>query len=259
MNSVQDRPHWVSNPKIGKSETGLLNQHFSPATANSAGDEPLASVEPESMVNPFALPEPRERRLPALRDRDAIRLVLGMSDFDETCPLAGHGGDAHLEVAADGVDLNFACDCNGSFPGAHFRRSLSDVYWSIRTGKEFAFAEPLHGSKRYLARLLLTHELGLIEPATFELRCVDPESGTAVHQVRELFDLVYGLRLTNEPETVLTEGIAFAGRLVAELLGLSKYKAGEAITSLVEQGVIVKVGEYPSAGRPGSLFAPECG
>lgn len=218
---------------------------------------------PEATFNPFDPPPPRERRLPALRDRTAIKLALGMNgtsehrfdlDLDGTdsvCPISGHHGIAQLELANNLTDLCIACDCFGPW----FQRCLADAYWSHRTGRRLGFDGKLNRGTRFVARLLLTHELGMIEPRQIELPELTPDAKQAAVTARDFFALLYGLRLAHEPETVEAEGIAFSDRLLAQELGTTRDEARSVIKALERRDVIKNNGRH-AGPRSAYLWSP---
>jgi hypothetical protein len=125
---------------------------------------------------------------------------------------------------------------------SYFARSLSDAFWLIRTGTVAERGWRLKPGFRFVSRLLLTHELGLIEPEPVVLPAMPSGAGDLDQRVADLFALLYGLRWAHEPEVVEWEGIAFTKRFVAEWLGVPSTAAQRALAVLEFTGVIVRSG-----------------
>jgi hypothetical protein len=201
--------------------------------------------------------------LPALVDEEAARRALRWSTDDDVaaCPLPGHHRTAML-VPYDG-ELRLSCDCNGrsaEWPGARsvwrsqFHRALPDAYYAVWTGEVLERGFTLQAGLRYVWRLLLTHEMGLLEPDPIDLPHL-PGADDVQHRTRDFFALLYGLkhRHGNRRPT------AFTDRLVADYCHTDRAKARKAINALMAAAVIVRVDRDGPRGpflwEPGHLAA----
>lgn len=206
-----------------------------------------------------------ERRgVPSITQSDeaAVRQVLSFDGYQ--CPLPGHDGDA-AELVDNRGTLCFACDCLGrsavwDYRGewrSRFERALSDAYWLVKTGQVAERGFRLKAGLRFVSRLLLTHEVGLIEPRPVKLPTLGTDADELSRCARDFFALLYGLRVALEPAKVEAEGIAFTDRLLAAWFGVHRNDARDVINALQGAEVVERVGRTGPRGpylwRPGAV------
>ncbi len=171
------------------------------------------------------------------------------------CPLPGHAGTASLDTWRG--ELALWCDCFGAerFDGGRAEHSypLSDAYRAIRAGIVLPpHAKPLARGGRFVWRLLLAHEVGVVEPVAIHMPAVEGERD---RRVAALFAELAGLRLAVGSELPMP----FSVSLVMEACGLASRRAAHnAIKRLCEAGTIVKAGDGPARGgrRGAALYLP---
>jgi hypothetical protein len=205
--------------------------------------------------------------LPPIDDAEAVAGVFGMASTSSACPLPGHNGSASIDLVqrrgcdelrlvcvgcdADDAREIWALEHDGPARAAHwlnsvFDRSLADAYWAIRLDRTLRHGQRLSRGRRWLWRLLLAHELGLVTPHPVDLAPLAPDAPEDVVRVAALFALHRGLRLAVGDDAPMP----FTERFVAELLFEgNRDAAGKAIKALLAAGVIVKAGEEPPLGR----------
>lgn len=188
-----------------------------------------------------------------VNDADAVRRVLRWEDV--LCPLPGHGGFAELVDHAG--ELAVECDClgrtaewerSGWRPG--FTYGLADAYFSVRSGIVLGRGDKRSKGQRFVWRLLLAYEVGLIEPVAVVLPELPSEADPVHDQARTFFALLAGLRLRVGSELEMP----FPDRLVAAYLGIERDAARASINALRADEVIAVTGR--SGPRGPFLFLP---
>ncbi len=221
-------------------------------------------------------------------DAEAVARALGMvSVSDCPCPLPGHEDLARAagfrvdlperpspseearyrlarSVAASGLaslefddrrgEFRLVCDCTGTplctGEVTEFSRSLPDVFWSLETRMVLGRHTRLPGPTRAVARLLLAHRAGQIQPELSSMPLLPEDAPESARRARDLFGRLYGLRMATRRDDVSERGMQFSRSFVANLLQVPDHEARVALELLGEH-VLEKVGERPKRDKPG--------